>query len=103
MVPSNIDQIGRHDPLERRALRDQQQPAQRHHADQVAARVDDVEIKDHLDVARALQRGDRLRGGHILRKREDLRVHDAAGGLLGVLEQVADIAARGALLHQLED
>ena len=35
-------------------------------------------------------------------KREDLRVHDAAGGLLLVLEQLADVAAGRTLLHQLE-
>ena len=39
---------------------------------------------------------------HVLRKREDFRVHDAAGRLLVVLEQVADFVAR-ALLDQLED
>ena len=39
---------------------------------------------------------------HVLRKREDFRVHDAAGGLLVVFEQVADFVAR-AFLDQLED
>ena len=65
-------------------------------------RVDDVEIEDHLDVARALQRGDRLRRGHVLGEGEDARVHDAARRLFGVFEQLADVAAGGALLHQLE-
>jgi hypothetical protein len=72
-------------------------------ADQMPPDVDHVEIEDHLDVARSLQRRDRLGRRHVLRKRKDFRVHDAAGGLLGILEQLADFAAGGPLLHQLED
>ena len=99
---ADAGQIRRHDPLERRRRRHEQQPAQRDDADEVAARVDDVEIEDHLDVARPLERGDRLARRHVLRKREDFRVHDAAGGLLVVLEQLADFVAR-AFFDQLED
>ena len=55
----------------------------------------DVEVEDHLDVARSLERGDGFARGHVLRERKDLRVHDAAGGLLLVFEQVADVAAAG--------
>ena len=50
-VDARADQIGGHDPLERRFRRHEQQPAQRRHADQVAPFVDDVEIEHHLDVA----------------------------------------------------
>ena len=46
-----VDLAG-HDALERRVRRHEQQPAQGHDADQVAPLVDDVEIEDHLDVAR---------------------------------------------------
>ena len=60
-VDADADELGRHDALERRLRRDEQQAAQRGDADQVAARIDDVEIEHHLDVARALQRRDRLR------------------------------------------
>ena len=49
-VDPHAEDVGRHDPLERRLGRHQQQPAQRRHADQVPAGVDDVEIEDHLDV-----------------------------------------------------
>ena len=55
-------------------------------------RVDDVQVKHHLDVARALQRRDGLAHRHVFGQREDVRVHDAAGGLLGVFEQVLDLA-----------
>ena len=71
-------------------------------ADQVAPLVDDVEIEDHLDVAVALQLGDGLADRHVFAQREDMRVHDAAGGLLGVLEQVLD-HARFLRAHQVED
>ena len=60
-VGPHAGQIGRHDPLQRRRRRHEQEPAQRHDADEVAARVDDVEVEDHLDVARSLERRDRLR------------------------------------------
>ena len=62
----------------------------------------DVEIEDHLDVARRLDRLDRLGHRHVFGQREDIRVHDAAGRLLRVLEQVLDPAAF-LLAHQLED
>jgi hypothetical protein len=68
----------------------------------MAPRVDDVEIEDHLHVARSLEGDDGLPRRHVFRKREDFRVHDAAGRLLVVLEQLADLVAR-ALLDQLED
>ena len=71
-------------------------------ADQVAALVDDVEIEDHLDVAVGLQLGDRLADRHVFAEREDMRVHDAAGRLLVVLEQVLD-DARFLRAHQVED
>ena len=70
-------------------------------ADEVAALVDDVEIEHHLDVAVALQLGDRLADRQVFAQREDIRVHDAAGGLLVVLEQVLD-DARLLRPHQLE-
>ena len=41
-------------------------------------------------------------GGHVLGEGEDLRVHDAAGRLLGVLEQFADVAAGRPLLQLLQ-
>ena len=37
-VDAHADQIGRHDPLERRVRRHEQQPAQRDDADEMAAR-----------------------------------------------------------------
>ena len=89
-VHAGADQVRGHDPLERRLGRDQQQAAQRHDADQVPALVDDVEIEDHLDVAVALQLGDGLAHRHVFAQREDIRVHDAAGRPLLVLEQVLD-------------
>ena len=66
------------------------------------APVDDVEVEDHLDVARSLERRDRFGRGHVFRKREDFRIHDAAGGLFRVFEQLADIGAGRLLLHQLQ-
>ena len=91
MSTRDADQVGRHDPLERRLRRDEQQPPQRDDADEVPPLVDDVEIEDHLDVAAALQLGDRLADRQVLAQREDMRVHDAARGLLAVLEQVLDL------------
>ena len=102
-VHPDADDVRGHDPLERRGWRDEQQTPQRDDADEMTPRVDDVEIEDDLDVTRPLQRGDGLARRHVLGQREDLRVHDAAGRLLGVLEQLADVAAGGPLLHQLED
>ena len=69
----------------------------------MATNVDDVEVEHHLHVARALERRDRLRRGHVLRKCEDFRIHDAAGGLFRIFEQLPDVAARRPLLNQLED
>jgi hypothetical protein len=60
-----------------------------------------VEIKNHLDVARVLQLGDRLADRHVFVEGEDMRVHDAAGGLLVVFEQVFD-HARFLRAHQIE-
>ena len=60
------------------------------HPDDVPAFVDHVEIEDHLDVAVDLQLRDGLADRHVLAEREDIWVHDAAGGLLVVLEQVLD-------------
>jgi len=60
----------------------------------------DVEVEHHLDVAVGLQLGDRLADGHVLAQREDMRVHDAAGRLLVVLEQVLD-HARFLRAHQV--
>ncbi len=91
-VDAGADEVRGHDPLQRRLRRHQQQPPQRDHADQVAALVDDVEVEHHLDVAVALQLGDGLADRHVFVEREDMRVHDAAGGLLVVLEQVLDDA-----------
>ena len=62
----------------------------------------DIEIEDDLHVARSLERGDGLARGHVLREGKDLRVHDAAGRLLFVFEQLADIPTSGTLLHLLE-
>ena len=56
------------------------------------ARVDDIQVEHHLDVTRALERCDGLAHRHVFCEREDIRVHDAAGGLLGVFEQVLDLA-----------
>ena len=50
---------------------------------------------------RALERGDRLGHRQVFAEREDVRVHDAAGGALGVVEQALDLA-RLAAPHQLE-
>ena len=97
-----LDDFGRHDPLERRFGRHQQQPAQRCHAHQVPARIDDVEVEHHLDVARALQRRDRFADRQVFAQREHLRVHDAARRLLAVFEQAFDLA-RFAAAHQLQD
>ncbi len=72
------------------------------HAHQVPALVDDVEIEDHLDVAVGLELGDGLAHRHVFAQREDMRVHDAAGCLLVVLEQVLD-DARLLRAHQVED
>ena len=70
--------------------------------DQMPALVDDVEVEDHLDVARRLERRDRLAGRQVFGQREDVRVHQAAGGPLFVLEQLADAAA-GLRPDQVED
>ena len=60
-VDARAVDVGRHDPLQRRVGRHEQQPAQRDDPDQVPPLVDDVEVEDHLDVARVLERRDRLR------------------------------------------
>jgi hypothetical protein len=99
----HADQVGRHDPLERCGRRHEEQPPQRDHSDEVPPHVDDVEVEDHLHVPGLLERRDRLGRRHVFRKREDLRIHDAAGGLLRVLEELADLAAGRALLNQLEN
>ena len=65
------------------------------------ARIDDVEIEDHLDVARGLQGRDGLADRHVFGQGEDMRVHDAAGRLFGVFEQVLDLA-RFLAAHQFE-
>ena len=49
-----------------------------------------------------LELGDRLADRHVFVQREDMRVHDAAGRLLVVLEQVLD-DARLLRAHQVED
>ncbi len=56
------------------------------------ALVDDVEVEHHLDVAVALQFGSGFPDRHVFADREDVGVHDAAGGPLVVLEQVLDDA-----------
>ena len=100
-VHADADDVRRHDPLQRRLGRHQQQAPQRRDAHQVPPRVDDVEIEDHLHVARRLQLADPLAYRQVFGQREDVRVHDAPGGLLGELEQVADLS--GFLrAHQLE-
>ncbi len=68
----------------------------------MAALVNDVEIEDHLDVAAALNLGDRFPNGDVFVQREDIGVHDAARGSLGVLEQVLD-DARLLRAHQVEN
>ena len=80
--------------LSGRVGRHEQQPAQRDDADEMAPVVHDVEVEDHLDVAGLLERRDRLAGREVLRQGEDVRVHQAAGGLLFVLEQLGHAAAR---------
>ena len=64
--------------------------------------VHDVEVEDHLDIAVGLQFRDGFAHRHVLVQREDMRVHDAARGLLVVLEQVLD-DARFLRPHQIED
>jgi hypothetical protein len=64
-------------------------------------RIDNVEVEDHLDVARALQRRDRFANRQVFVEREDAGVHDAAGGLLPVFEEVLDLL-RLAAAHELE-
>ena len=54
----------------------------------MAAHIHHVQVEDHLHVPGLLQRRDRLAGRQIFGHGEDVRVHDAAGGLLFVLEQV---------------
>ena len=93
--------VGGHDALQRRIGGHQQQPSQRRDADEVPPLVDDVEVEHHLDVARRLNGGDRLAGGQFLREREHIGIHQTAGGLLFVFEQVADAAA-GLRPNQLE-
>ncbi len=68
----------------------------------MAPRIDDVEIEHHFDVARALQHRDRFADRQVFAKREHLRIHDAAGGLLAVFEQALDLVGF-APPHQLED
>jgi hypothetical protein len=80
----------------------EEQPAQRHDADQMPALVHDVEIEHHLHFAVALQLGDRVANRDVFAEREDIRVHDAAGGALLVLEQMLD-DARFPRAHQIED
>ncbi len=64
--------------------------------------VGDVEVEDHLDVAGVLQGLDRLAHRQILAQGEDLGGHDAAGGVLPVLQQLLDLL-RLLRLHQAEN
>ncbi len=66
------------------------------------SRIDDVEVEDHLDIAGGLQGGDGLAHRHVFGRGEDMRIHDAAGRLLGILEEILDLA-RFLAAHQLED
>ena len=75
---------------------------QRDHPHEPAVLVDDVEVEDHLDVARPLERRDRAADRQVLGQREDLGVHDAAGRPVVVLEKLLDLL-RFPLAHEVED
>ena len=99
VVHVHADHVGRRDPLERRLRRNEEQPAERDHANQVAPLVHDVDVEDHLHAARFLERVDRIARGRLLGQREHLRIHDPAGGAFGVIEEFAHGSAVAA--HQL--
>ena len=67
----------------------------------MASLVDNVEIEDHLHLARTLKSLDRLPGRQVLVEGEDIRVHDAASGLVRILKEVLDLT-RVLAPHQLK-
>ncbi len=91
-----------HDVLQLGVGRDDEQLPQGENPHQVVVLVGDVDVEDHLHILGLLQRGDRLPDGQVLLQGEDLRRHDAAGGVLLVLEQLLDLL-RVFILHDVED
>ncbi len=53
--------------------------------------VDHVKVEDHLQITGGLDRVDSLADRHVFRQREDIRVHDAPGGLVLVLQKTLDL------------
>ncbi len=77
---------------ERRPWIGEDQQAQRQHADQVLLLVDDEDVVDVRDVGGTAADGiDRVVDGRLGRERDELALHDAAGRLLVVAQQVADV------------
>ena len=52
--------------------------------------VRDINVEDHFRVRRLLKAPDRILRRRILRQRKKLRGHDAAGRILGILQNVGD-------------
>ena len=77
--------------------------AQREHAHESALRVGDVEVVDRLRVRLELAQSlDGLRGRELLRDGDELGGHDAARGVLGIRQQVAQLL-RLVGLHEGQD
>ena len=95
--------FGGHEVAHPAGVRHGEQVAQREHAEQVLAAVDDVDVVDGLHVlGLAAQHRQRLAGGGVGRHLGEGRGHDAAGGVLGVGEQLAHVLGVF-LLHERDE
>jgi hypothetical protein len=78
------------------------EPVQRHHAHQVVVVVEDVQIEGVVAGGRLADVLDRLRDRGMLAHGDDVRRHEPARGVLGVLEELLHLLGF-LLLHEVED
>jgi hypothetical protein len=86
-VCRHLDNVADHDLAQRGRRGIQKQLPQAHHAQQVVAQIDDVEVEGHLELFRAaLERGDGLRDRHVFVERKIVGRHYAPRRLVGESE-----------------
>jgi hypothetical protein len=102
LVGAYVDHVGDHHVLKEGHGRYGQQLAQRQDPHQMAMGIGHIDIKNHFGIAGLLQSLDSLLHGGVLAQREDLRRHDTAGGIFGILQQLLDLF-RMLILHGGED
>ncbi len=100
------DHVGVHDVLNDVVLVGQQQVTDRQHTQQTAGGVGDVQDVDGLQLA--ADAADALEGilhRHILLQGQELHVHDGAGGILGIFQDLVDRFAhlRRGLIQNADD